>query len=599
MKKLLLIMLTGILVMSCSLESETKTHNNENKETRLLESRTIEEGLVPLHRYYSPSNKDTLYTIDESEIGLGVIGSKQKNGYVYNGIEAYVYKEQRNNTIPLYRYYCPIRKNSFYTTDPDELGIGVVGKFVKLGYKYKGIEAYVYSTKTDKTVPLYRYYNSNIKNHFYTIDPNELGIGELGDIVKHNYQYTGIQAYVVPFSVQFPDKKLEKKIRIYLTKQPDEIITKNDLLKIDALIFYNSQYFSEDNPSDLTGLEYCLNLTLLIIQNAYSSKKITDLSPLRGLTKLAHIDLSFNQLSDISLLSNLTNLIQLNLEVNSISNLSPLKDLNRLEKLNLKVNRISDLSPLDGLNNLKYLYLSENYNITDLTPLSDITQLRVLNLEDNSISDLSPLAGMTNLLKLNIKRNGLVIDTEDKNYQVIKNLEEVNTKVYCKDIDYYKNFKNPKTNLLSWDVNIPDPALNKIIRDILRKPDDPISEADLLRIDKIQADKKGIRTLAGLEYCKNLHSLSMTHNYIQSLDPLRGLTNLKDIILDNNRLVNLKPLEKIENIETLLIRNNSMYIDCREGYHGYSNYKIITENTTPNCYLRIYAGNKVNWKNGQ
>ena len=106
-----------------------------------------------------------------------------------------------------------------------------------------------------------------------------------------------------------------------------------------------------------------------------------------------------NQISDLSPLKGLTKLKLLKLDDNQISDLSPLKGLTDLKSLSLINNKITDLSPLKGLTNLKELWLSDN-EISDLSPLKGLTDLRVLVLTKNKISDLSPLKGLMNLKEL-------------------------------------------------------------------------------------------------------------------------------------------------------------------------------------------------------
>ncbi|MBN1506553.1 MAG: leucine-rich repeat domain-containing protein [Sedimentisphaerales bacterium] len=58
---------------------------------------------------------------------------------------------------------------------------------------------------------------------------------------------------------------------------------------------------------NLTGLEYALNVTSL----NFEDNRITDISPLAGLTKLTTLNLKGNQISDIASLSDLTDLTEL------------------------------------------------------------------------------------------------------------------------------------------------------------------------------------------------------------------------------------------------------------------------------------------------
>jgi C1A family cysteine protease len=86
--------------------------------------------------------------------------------------------------VPLYRYWNPGIGDHFYTTNWAELGAG------KYGWGYEGIQCYVANAAGAGLVPLYRYWNPAAGDHFYTTDWSELGAG------KYGWGYEGIQCYV-------------------------------------------------------------------------------------------------------------------------------------------------------------------------------------------------------------------------------------------------------------------------------------------------------------------------------------------------------------------------------------------------------------------
>jgi hypothetical protein len=89
-------------------------------------------------------------------------------------------------SIPLQRYWNPSIADHFYTTNWNELGWG------KYGWGYEGVQCYVFATQVPGSVPLYRYWNPGIGDHFYTTNWSELGGGAYG------WGYEGIQCYVFP-----------------------------------------------------------------------------------------------------------------------------------------------------------------------------------------------------------------------------------------------------------------------------------------------------------------------------------------------------------------------------------------------------------------
>jgi hypothetical protein len=87
-------------------------------------------------------------------------------------------------TAHLFRYWNPQGVDHFYTTDWNELGNGAHG------WQFERIQCDVHSTQQPGTVPLYRYWNAQHADHFYTTDWNELGNG------AHGWVFERIQCYV-------------------------------------------------------------------------------------------------------------------------------------------------------------------------------------------------------------------------------------------------------------------------------------------------------------------------------------------------------------------------------------------------------------------
>jgi hypothetical protein len=89
-------------------------------------------------------------------------------------------------TAHLFRYWNPEGVDHFYTTDWSELGNGAHG------WQFERIQCDVHSQQQPGTVPLYRYWNGQAADHFYTTDWNELGNG------AHGWVFERIQCYVFP-----------------------------------------------------------------------------------------------------------------------------------------------------------------------------------------------------------------------------------------------------------------------------------------------------------------------------------------------------------------------------------------------------------------
>ena len=115
--------------------------------------------------------------------------------------------------------------------------------------------------------------------------------------------------------VDIPDPGLEAAIRFTLGI-PTDPITDVDLAGLISLDAHGG------GITDLTGLEYCVNMQILWLHN----NSISDLGPLSGLTSLWGLQLENNGVSDLGPLSGLTDLVALCLSNNNISDIQPLVD---------------------------------------------------------------------------------------------------------------------------------------------------------------------------------------------------------------------------------------------------------------------------------
>ena len=118
--------------------------------------------------------------------------------------------------------------------------------------------------------------------------------------------------------------------------------------------------------------------------------KVSDLSPLQGLSNLQQLYVSSTKVSDLSPLQGLSNLQQLYVSSTKVSDLSPLQGLSNLQQLDVSSTQVSNLSPLKGLSNLQQLTVSST-KVSDLSPLKGMSDLQQLYVFDTQVSNLSPL----------------------------------------------------------------------------------------------------------------------------------------------------------------------------------------------------------------
>ena len=199
--------------------------------------------------------------------------------------------------------------------------------------------------------------------------------------------------------VHFADDKLKAAIEDELWVYDPTPTDMLDLVTLTSIRTFGTQ---ASGISDLTGLEYAVNLQRLTLR----LHVISDITPLAGLTGLVQLNLSQNAIPDLSPLSQLTALQSLNLHGNKITDLTPLRSLTNLTWLDLHWNELEDISPVESLTNLTTLILYLG-RITDLSPLSGLAHLQELDLDYNRVSDLSPLENMPQLSTLSLYSNRL------------------------------------------------------------------------------------------------------------------------------------------------------------------------------------------------
>ena len=81
-----------------------------------------------------------------------------------------------------------------------------------------------------------------------------------------------------------------------------------------------------------------------------------------------------------------------------------------------------------------------------------------------------------------------------------------------------------------------DSALEAAVRVALEKPAGKLGEADLLSLTMLEARRRGIVDLSGIEQLMNLTVLDLADNRILDASRLASLTQLTFLDLDNNRI---------------------------------------------------------------
>ena len=107
-------------------------------------------------------------------------------------------------------------------------------------------------------------------------------------------------------------------------------------------------------------------------------------------------------------------------------------------------------------------------------------------------------------------------------------------------------------------VQIPDPNLEKAIREELNLPDEiPITQAEMLRLTRLSASHSNITDLTGLEYATYLNDLGLCGNQIHDLQPLAELIHLQALSLcGGNQISDISPLANLTNLIGIDLNGN-------------------------------------------
>ena len=161
----------------------------------------------------------------------------------------------------------------------------------------------------------------------------------------------------------------------------------------------------------------------------------------------------------------------------------------------------------------------------------------------------------------NLGLTGLLSDGSVKRDVWTSNFDEVVACLYGNDCPTpdLEERENPIFDGVTPSNLIPDPNLRAAIAETLGKaPSEPITETDLARLTRIEADEKGIRNLTGLEHALRLERIEFRHNAISDLSPLAGLVRLDNIKLRGNRITDVSPLSDLINVDWLGLEENEI-----------------------------------------
>lgn len=151
-------------------------------------------------------------------------------------------------------------------------------------------------------------------------------IDQLGYFTEQKFPITMTSLLPTPKTVLISDANLAAAIRKVLALSPEDPITQLDMLNLFGLNPYGDFDVSDQQITDLTGIEYATNLTSLNL----SQNQIRDIRPLAKMKNLRVLKIDNNHITDIQPLTEMKSLRELSLTQNPVEDMSPIRTL--LEK---------------------------------------------------------------------------------------------------------------------------------------------------------------------------------------------------------------------------------------------------------------------------
>src|SRR5262249_8133753 len=108
------------------------------------------------------------------------------------------------------------------------------------------------------------------------------------------------------------------------------------------------------------------------------------------------------------------------------------------------------------------------------------------------------------------------------------------------------------------EVTIPDPGLNAAIRETLHQAGGPLTQQDLLSLTNLDACRRNIRSIDGLETARNLISLDLQINRLTNFALPGTLTKLIRLDLSVNSMTNCFIPGAMTNLASLILEGNSL-----------------------------------------
>lgn len=338
--------------------------------------------------------------------------------------------------------------------------------------------------------------------------------------------------------------------------------------------------------SDISLLEQCPKLTELILRDndkiidykvvgklialealELEAEGLKDISFLKALPKLTKLSLSDTIINNLSFLEEHTGLIELCLEDNDkITDLSPIGGLTKLQKLVLDVPTYDmDLACLGKLSSLKKLDIFGAYGEVSFSFMKHLTKLQEVRIASSYLEEgLGVLSNCQSLEKLTLG----CISGYDLNFHKLAGLAQL------KEIDVSDYDFNADISSLFTLTGLESICLNEssFQADFSKLKD--MSHLKCLYLDHVHIYENvevytdgfctsvyyddlvlqdQIDKIAG---CKNLETLSLANNELTDISPLGQLAQLSDLDISHNYIEDITSLKDCKQLTHLSAKDN-------------------------------------------
>ena len=200
-KKIILIALT-FLPLYNAMAIKTSLIASADNDSVVLKEPLAHNYIAPyvdIYRWYSPIRKDNFTTTDQA--WQGAVGDRKEPGYRLSRIEGMMFNPdnpQPSGTVPVFSWYSPSRGDNFMTSDPRWRGNP--GDVRSPDYIFVRLEGYAYDPSApppNGSVPLYAWYDPDRGDNFAGTSREWAGFKGIGNKTP-NYRYIRREGYVIP-----------------------------------------------------------------------------------------------------------------------------------------------------------------------------------------------------------------------------------------------------------------------------------------------------------------------------------------------------------------------------------------------------------------